>query len=282
VELEIYRPLFALSVHRVNSRTHRKLLIVDGRIGFIGGMGIGDEWNGNASSPQEWRDLHYRVEGPVVAQLQGAFNDNWLKTHHEVVQGIDYFPALSAKGSTSAQVFFSSPIKGRASVELMYHLAIASARQSLDIENAYFLPDRRLLEALVGAAQRGVRVRILMPGEHIDQKAVRRASRKRWPKLLAAGVELYEYEPTMIHSKLLIADRQFVSVGSANLDPRSLRLNDEANLCALDPEFARKQTSIFERDLASARRVFGKERHPVSHLPEAPVQAVQTPLEPQL
>lgn len=282
VDLVMYRPLVGPTFHRFNARTHRKLLIIDGAIGFTGGMGIGDEWNGRAASPDEWRDIHYRVEGPVVAQMQGAFNDNWLKARREVVQGSEDFPALAAKGSSDAQFFFSSPVKGRASVELMYHLAIASARRSLDIANAYFLPDDRMTEALTAAARRGVRVRILMPGEHMDQPAVRRASRKRWPKLLKAGVELYEYEPTMMHTKLFIADGRFVSVGSTNLDPRSLRLNDEANLDVLDSTFARQQTAVFEKDLASSRRVTKEDQGPFSRLFQAPVQAAQTPVEPQL
>ena len=281
VRLEIYHPLLFLDPRRANHRTHRKLLIVDGRVGFIGGVGIADEWAGDAKSPQEWRDLHYRVEGPVVAQLQGAFHDNWRKTGGAVLQGPQYFPPLAPAGQAAAAVFLSAPRKGDTDVELLYHLAIASARRSLLIANAYFIPDDSMVEALGAAARRGVRVQVLMPGEYIDQKAVRRASRKRWPELMAAGVELYEYAPTMMHSKLLIGDGLFVTIGSANFDPRSLRINDEANLNVLDASFAAEQTRIFQGDLRRAVRVTGDEGG-VKKLPEAPVQAVQAPLESQL
>lgn len=282
VELERYHSLLGPRLHRFNFRTHRKLLIVDGRVGFIGGVGIGDSWNGNGNTPEEWRDQHFRVTGPVVGQLQAAFNDNWLKTRRELLQGPDYFPPLAPTGHVTAKAFFSSPLQGRASVELMYHLAIASARESLLIENAYFLPDDDLVEALCAAARRGVKVQIIMPGEHMDQKAVQRASRKRWPRLLEAGVELFEFQPTMIHSKLLIADGLFVSVGSANFDPRSLRVNDEANLAVLDSAFARRLTGDFRRDQAQSRRVDPAEFHVVRKLTEAPLQTVQLPLEGQL
>jgi cardiolipin synthase len=278
-ELNVYHPILWLDPRRANHRTHRKLLIVDGRVGFTGGVGIGHEWEGRASSPEEWRDVHFRVEGPVVAQLQAAFQDNWLKTGGTVLQGSGYFPPLAPVGSAAAAMFYTSPRAGQTGVEVMYHHAIASARESLLIENAYFVPDRSLVEALVAAAQRGVKVQILMPGEHIDQKAVRRASKKRWPELLRAGVELYEYGPTMIHSKLLIADGRFVSVGSANFDPRSLRINDEANLNVLDTNFAGEMTRIFRADLRHAERVT---REDAGSPAEKPVQVAQTPLEPQL
>jgi cardiolipin synthase len=278
VDLVIYHSPWWLDVRRNNHRTHRKLLIVDSAIGFIGGVGIADYWKGNASSPEEWRDLHYRVEGPVVAQLQAAFQDNWLNARRELLPADSSFSAARRAGDVKAAAFYSSPLRGRASLELMNHLAIAAARKSLLIANAYFLPDRIMVDALCAAAQRGVRVRILMPGKHMDQKSVRRQSRKSWRRLLAAGVELYDYEPTMIHSKLLISDGLFVSLGSGNLDPRSLRINDEANLNVLDANFAREQTRIFETDLRHARPVVLRG----SEIVELPVQAAETPLESQL
>jgi len=281
VRLETYHPLFWFEPHRYNDRTHRKLLIVDGKLGFIGGVGIGDGWDGSARSPKEWRDIHYRVEGPVVAQMQAAFGDNWIDTHHEVLQGRDQYPPLAPVGSVSAKVFLSAPQNGRSAVELMYHLAIASAQRTLLIENAYFLPDRVLVEALCQAARRGVQVHILMPGEHIDQKAVRRASRKRWPEMIKAGIHLYEYQPTMVHTKLLIADGLFTSVGSANFDPRSLRINDEANLIVLDAGFAREQTIDFHRDLRRSEEVTLDKSGKIHPL-EVPLGVVQTPLESQL
>ena len=281
VQLAIYHPILWPDPRRYNNRTHRKLLVVDGKVGFIGGVGIADQWSGNAQSPEHWRDNHYRIEGPAVAQLQAAFADNWLKAKNELLHGPDYFPPPARAGAVDGTVFHSSPRHGNTDVVVMYHLAIASARQSLKIENAYFVPDRDTVDALIAARRRGVRVELILPGRHMDQKAVRRASRKRWKRLLEGGVELYEFQPTMLHSKLLIADALFVSIGSANFDNRSLRLNDEANLNVLDAGFAREQTQLFERDKAQSVKVT-LENYRKGVLTEKPVQVVQTPLESQL
>ncbi|MDB6155672.1 MAG: cls [Chthoniobacteraceae bacterium] len=281
VQLEIYHPIWAPDFWRINSRTHRKLLIVDGRIGFIGGVGIGDEWRGRPGGAVQWRELHYRVEGPVVAQMQAAFNSNWFKLHHDVILGAGYFPALPAVGTAQAGVFYSAPQHGRYAVGLMYHLAIAGARKSLLIENAYFVPDDALATALCAAARRGVKVQVIMAGRHIDFPAVRLASRKRWPQLRAAGVELYEFRGTMLHSKLLVADGLFVSVGSANFDPRSLAINDEANLNVLDLEFAREQSRVFQRDLQRSRPV-NLNSFTANRIIELPLRWLQAPFEDQL
>ena len=280
VMLELHHRIWWVDPRRYNYRTHRKLLIVDGRVGFIGGVGIADHWDGRAGGPDEWREMHYRVEGPVVAQLQGAFLENWVKARGELLQGPAHFPAPSNAGSALAAAFHGSPRRERFAAELMFHLAIASAQRTVRIINPYFIPDEELCEALCAAAQRGVKVQIIVPGEHMDQKAVQRASRKRWPRLLAAGVELYEYQPTMIHTKLIVVDDHFASVGSTNLDPRSLRINDEANLNVLDDAFAREQTRHFMRDLARSRRVPADA--PSVGLIETPAQILQTPLESQL
>ncbi|HEX8373216.1 MAG TPA: phospholipase D-like domain-containing protein [Chthoniobacterales bacterium] len=279
VDVHVYHPLLWIDPFRTNHRTHRKLLIVDGKVGFIGGVGIGDDWQGHAQDEKHWRDLHYRLRGPVVAQLQGAFLDNWLKGRREMVQGPAYFPALGPAGTVMATAFSSSPLRSRYSAELMYHLCIASAKKSILIENPYFLPDRVMVDALANAAQRGVNVQIIVPGKHIDQKAVRRASRKRWPRLIKAGVKLYEYEPTMIHTKLLIVDSQFVSIGSTNLDPRSLRINDEANVNILDPAFAKTQEAIFAKDLQTTEPV---KLDSSGDVIDAPLTLIATPLEGQL
>jgi cardiolipin synthase len=281
VELELYHRIWYPDPRRYNNRTHRKLLVIDGKVGFIGGVGIADSWQGNAQSPEHWRDLHYRVEGPVVAHLQSAFMDNWLKTRGVLLHGPDYFPALTRVGSAKAAAFHSSPRKGSVGVVLMFQLAVASARESLQIANAYFVPDEHNVQALIDAARRGVRVELIVPGRHIDQKAVRRASRKRWGRLLAAGVKIYEYQPTMMHAKLLIADGLFVSVGSANYDNRSMRLNDEANLNVLDPAFAAEQGRIFARDRAQSVLVTEENLRERS-LTSVPLQVAQTPLEGQL
>jgi cardiolipin synthase len=281
-QVALFHPLWSADLWRMNNRTHRKLMVVDGRIGFIGGVGISDEWRGRASRPGQWRELHYQVEGPAVAQMQAAFQANWCKTTSEVLLGPGYFPAAAAVGPARAGVFFSAPQRGRYAVGLMYHLAIAGARKSLRVENAYFVPDKALTDALCNAARRGVKVQVIMPGPHIDFNIVRIASRKRWPRLREAGVELFEYRASMLHAKLLVADDLFVSVGSANFDPRSLAINDEANLIVLDRGFAREQARIFAADLRRSTPVRISTRFHPRRLLELPLRWLQTPFEPQL
>jgi cardiolipin synthase A/B len=253
--VERYHPLKWYHLARMNNRTHRKLLVVDGRIGFTGGVGIADNWDGNADSPDHWRDSHYRIEGPAVAQMQAAFLDNWIKTTGDVLQGEGYFPALESEGDADAQVFTASPNGGGDSMLLMYLLAITAAEESIDLSAAYFVPDELARTALVAALRRGVRLRIIVPGTEIDREVVRKASRASWGELLEAGAEIHEYQPTMFHCKTLIVDRRLVSVGSTNFDNRSFRLNDEANLNVYDPAFAARATEVFERDLGRSRRI---------------------------
>jgi cardiolipin synthase A/B len=253
VEIVKYHTAFWPDPRRYNNRSHRKLLIVDGKIAFIGGAGIADQWLGNADSPQHWRDNHYKVTGPVVAQLQATFMTNWLKTRGSVLHGSDYFPPLTNTGPDLAQSIRSSA--RNENLNLMYLLAIASAQKTLRIENAYFLPDELIRKGLVNAARRGATVEIIVPGKHIDQKLVRAASKRHWPELLKAGAKIYEYQPTMMHVKLMIVDDTFVSVGSGNFDNRSIRLNDEANLDVLDRNFAAQQTRLFEMDKRQSREV---------------------------
>jgi cardiolipin synthase len=254
VQIVNYHTAFRWDLRRFNNRTHRKLLVVDGRVGFIGGVGIADEWSGDAGSPEHWRDNHYRVTGPVVGELQGLFLDHWLKTKGELSTGPDYFPPLASAGPYRAQAFKSSPEFGGNSVSLMYHMALASARKSILVENAYFVPDEMARRDLMDAARRGVRVEVLVPGPHIDQKIVLLASQRHWPELIKAGVRIYEYQPTMVHVKLLIIDGVFTSVGSANFDNRSARLNDEANLNVISAGFAAEQARLFENDKRHSRQ----------------------------
>jgi cardiolipin synthase A/B len=252
-EVAKYHSVFWPDPRRYNNRTHRKLLIIDGKIGFVGGVGIADLWTGNADSPQHWRDNHYKVIGPVVAQLQATFATSWLKTRGQVLHGADYFPALAPTGPYLAQAIRSGA--HNENLDLMYLLAIASAQKTLRIENAYFLPDDLMRKELTEAAKRGVNVEVVVPGKKIDQKLVRLASRRHWPKLIRAGVRIFEYQPTMVHVKLMIVDDVFVSVGSGNFDNRSIRLNDEANLDVLDRSFAVQQTRLFETDKRRSRQV---------------------------
>ena len=250
-----YHPVKWFTLDKLNNRTHRKLLVVDGRVGFTGGVGIADPWQGDAEDPKHWRDTHYCVEGPAAAQLQAAFLDNWLQTCGIVLSGEEFFPPLEALGSSHAQVFKSSAREGSESVRLMFILSFAAARKSIRIESAYFVPDDRVVAELVAARERGVSVEILVPGQHMDHDVVRAASRSRWGGLLEAGVWIGEYQPTMFHCKLMVVDDVWVSVGSTNLDGRSLRLNDEANLNVLDAPFAAEQSAMFAADRAKSREV---------------------------
>jgi cardiolipin synthase A/B len=255
VQVVKYHPLRWYSLGRLNNRTHRKLLIVDGRVGFTGGVGIADEWLGHAQDPEHWRDSHFRLEGPAVAQMQAAFVDNWIETCAELLHGEEYFPSIDPAGPHAAQVFKSSADEASESVRLMYLMAIAAAERSVRVANAYFVPDSLAVDTLVAARRRGVSVEIVVPGRHIDSKVVRRASRSRWGRLLEAGVAIYEYQPTMFHVKVAVVDDLWTSVGSTNFDNRSFRLNDEANLNVFDADFARAQARVFEDDKARARRI---------------------------
>jgi len=255
VEVERYRPLRWYSLARMNHRTHRKLLVVDGEIGFTGGVGIADEWLGNAQSPQQWRDSHFRLEGPAVAQMQAAFMDNWMKTKSTVLHESEYFPQLKPAGESWAQVFKSSSREGSESARLMYLFSIASAEQSLRLANAYFVPDNLAIDALLAARRRGVDVQIIVPGKHTDEPLVRRASRGRWGRLLEAGVQVFEFQPTMYHCKVMVVDGVWTSVGSTNFDSRSFRLNDEANLNVFDREFAAREIRNFADDQDRSKQV---------------------------
>ena len=255
VQIEKFHKPHWYNLARLNNRTHRKLLVVDGQVGFTGGVGIAPQWMGNAQDPDHWRDSHYLVRGPVVAQMQATFLDNWLKVTGKVLHGARYFPHIAPAGAQKAQMFSSSPSSGSESMQLMYHLAITAAERSIDLSVAYFVPDELTQKHLMDALARGVRVRFITPGEHTDTDTVKAASRATWGPLLQAGALIYEYQPTMYHCKVMIVDQLLVSVGSTNFDNRSFRLNDEANLNVYDAAFARRQTEVFEEDLKRSRRV---------------------------
>ncbi|MDO9096160.1 MAG: phospholipase D-like domain-containing protein [Rubrivivax sp.] len=255
VQVQRFHPPHWSNWGRMNNRTHRKLLVVDGRVGFTGGVGVAPQWTGHAQDPDHWRDTHFEIEGPVVAQMQSVFIDNWIKVTGLVLHGPDYFPVLQAAGPAQAQMFSSSPSGGSESMQLMYLLTVTAASRSIDLSAAYFVPDDLTLKALRDALKRGVRLRIVVPGKHIDSDTVRMASRATWGPLLQAGATIAEYGPTMYHSKLMIVDGLLTSVGSTNFDNRSFRLNDEATLNIVDSAFASAQTATFEADLALAHRV---------------------------
>jgi cardiolipin synthase A/B len=257
VQLQRYHKPVWWHFARLNNRTHRKTLVIDGRVGFTGGLGVADQWLGNAENEQHWRDTHFRVQGPVVAQIQSVFIDNWIKATGRVLDGEEYFPDLSPPGKSAgamgAQMFRSSPTGGSESMQLMYLISITSAEHSILLSNAYFVPDRLAVDALVEAAKRGVDVRVIVPGTLIDTETVRKASRGLWGPLLEAGVKIAEYQPTMFHVKCLVVDSCLVSVGSTNFDNRSFSINDEANLNVFDQAFAEEQERVFEMDWAKSK-----------------------------
>lgn len=255
VEVEKYHSLRWYNLDSINNRTHRKLLVVDGRIGFTGGVGIADKWDGDADSPDHWRDTHFRVTGPVVAQMQATFVEHWLSTHGVLLQGQTYFPELARTGEMPAQMVRSSADDGTESIRLMYLLSIAAARHSILLSNSYFIPDDLSVRTLIEAQRRGVDVQIVVPGSQIDSEAARAASRSKWAPLLEAGIAIYEFQPTMFHCKVMVVDDRWVSVGSTNFDSRSFRLNAEANLNVLDRGLALQERRAFEKDRQRSRAI---------------------------
>jgi len=253
--VEWFRPLGPLQWDRANHRNHRRILVVDGRVGFTGGSGVSRKWMGNGRVADHWRETDARVQGPVVESLQGAFAENWLEATGIVLGGEAYFPRPVAEvGDVYAQVVRSSPVGGSFAMYTMFLLAVAAARRSILITNPYFVPDDRMEEALLEAVQRGVRVAVLVPGA-IDHNLVRQASRGKFGKMLRAGVEIYEYRAALLHAKTMVIDGVWATVGSTNLDNRSFAGNDELNLVVYSRAVARRLEAVFADDLARARRV---------------------------
>jgi cardiolipin synthase A/B len=254
IQFRRFRPLNWHNLAIFNNRTHRKILVVDGRVAYTGGAGIADAWDGDAQDTQHWRDNQYRLEGPAVASMQSAFMDNWLQADLKVMIGDDYFPRLESVGNVCAQVFPSGPTTGSDSARLMYLLSISCACRSIRLGQAYFIPDKLSIETIVDACRRGVKVELIIQGPtdailnvHCTWFLLR--------PLLEAGVEVYEYNTALYHVKTMIIDELWVSVGSTNFDTRSFRLNDEANLNVLDRDFANYQVELFERDKTQCRRI---------------------------
>jgi cardiolipin synthase len=256
VSVCFFRPPKPYAVRRLQYRNHRKLLIVDGTTGFTGGVGIAEEWTGNAEDPDHWRDTHVRVTGPVVRGLQGAFAENWLECTGDVLAGDRYLPYIEPiEDGGPMQVMRSSATVGDSNAEALIYLAVAAAKRSIELTSAYFVPRPAFTEALVEAANRGVRMRILVPGSHIDKQFVRTAGRAAYDDLIGAGIEIYEYCPTMLHAKTLTVDEIWSSVGSVNFDNRSFQLHDEVTLCVQSERFAGQLHRVFERDLENSERI---------------------------
>lgn len=255
VDVRLYHPLNLRNLLRFNVRDHRKIMVVDGRIGYTGGCGVADFWMGDAQSPAHWRETHYRLTGPVVAQLQRNFNQNWVKCGGEKLSGNHFYPDLKRTGTMKAQAYNASPIEKNYAIPYIYRQAIASARKNIIIKNSYIFFDRAMMKAVIDARKRGVHVEIIFAWEHTDAWPLRHLSIYQYHKLLKAGVHIYEYRPSMIHCKVMVIDDLLCIIGSANIDPRSLYINDESNVNILDHNFAKKQLDIITKDKLSSQRV---------------------------
>jgi cardiolipin synthase len=250
-----YHPVHWYTLRRANNRTHRKSLIVDGSVGFTGGAGIADHWLGHAEDPDHWRDTQIRLEGPAVTTLQSGFASNWLETTGELISGPTYYPDHKPSGSLAVQSLLSSPESGASTVRIMYYLSIVSARRSIFIANPYFIPDDQAIDILIEAKKRGVDVKIMITGTHNDNILARYNSTRLYGRLLEAGIEIYEYDRTMLHHKFMVCDGLWSTVGTTNFDNRSFAHNDENNVSVYDPAFAAKWEEIFRRDLAGCHRI---------------------------
>ena len=255
-----YHPIRWYTLPRINNRTHRELIVVDGKVGFIGGAGFGDHWmydHGPGGKKRRWRDTMVRVEGPAVRDLQAAFAENWLETSGEVLADMEYFRWCEEAGDSAAMVVASSPSTGRsARNRMIFQTLLASAQKSIHITTPYFLPDRYARAELVRAVEeRGVEVKVIVPGKHSDHLITRRSSRRLFGKLLRAGAKIYEYQPAMMHTKALLVDGMWSVVGSTNFDHRSFGINDEVNLAVFDVETAARLERDFAEDVASSKAV---------------------------
>ncbi|HEY8180935.1 MAG TPA: cardiolipin synthase [Thermoanaerobaculia bacterium] len=257
VQVRRFHPLRFSNLGRMNNRDHRKLAIIDGRIAYIGGFGFAKEWEGHAQDRDHWRDTGLRVSGPVVNRIQGAFCENWIEETGEVPAGEKYFPHLGAAGPTQAHVAYTSPNGSVSSVQVLYYLAITSARREIIIQNPYMLPDDEAIAALGDAVQRGVDVKIMVPATgSTDSPIVQHASHHQFGALLKNGVKIWEYRPTLLHQKIIVVDGIWSCVGSTNFDDRSFQLNDEISLGVFDRNIANGLRTAFANDLRGA-----KERH---------------------
>ncbi len=250
VQLKFYNTFNILRPLAYQHRTHRRVLVVDGRVGFCGGAGWAYNWTGNAQDPNHWRDTQYELRGPVVAQLQDNFADNWRELTGTTLRGSDYFPALKNCGPLVAQMIAGSPMKQRDTIGSTNLIAIRAARNSILVEHSYFLPTAELSTALLDAAKRGVKVEVILPGSITDMPFAKEIMQGTLRRMMKAGIAIAEFEPTMMHGKLMVIDDFLVIAGSGNFDPRSFFINDENNLHVLDAAFAKEQRRMFERDKA--------------------------------
>jgi cardiolipin synthase len=253
--VELYQRLKWYRLSRLNNRTHRELLVVDGKVAFIGGAGVGDQWAKGEHGKTPWRDTMARVTGPVVSSIQGVFAENWIECCGEILCGPEYFPDLRKCGGTSAILVKSSPADRATACRVIFQMMIESAGKHIRITTPYFLPDKALRKAFIATAARGVTIEIIVPGSHTDQRWVRLVSRRKYNELLRAGIRIYEYRAGMIHAKVLNVDDLWVVLGTTNFDNRSFEHNDEVNVAIRDEEFSARLTADFLCDLKSCEEV---------------------------
>ena len=255
VNISIFRPPSWYQLRKLNNRMHRRVLVVDGTLGFVGGVGIADVWTGDAEDPSHWRETHLRIEGPAVTDLLGAFLENWTEATGGLL-GAAHVPELVPfEDGVPLQVMRSTPIGGATALTQLFYAAIAGARQRLWLTTAYFAPDRAFEDALCVAAQRGVDVRVLVNGHRVDKEVARQAGHRSYGKLLEAGVRIYEYDKTMLHAKVLLADDCWANVGSGNFDSRSFDLDLEINVAIFDRGLVKELETHFREDLDASRQI---------------------------
>ena len=255
VAIAHFHPLRFGNLARLNNRDHRKLMIIDGRIGYIGGFCIADEWLGNARHKKEYRDTGLRIAGPIVNRLQAAFAENWIEETGFIPAGDKYFPKITPDGPTSAHLAYTSPDGSISSVQILYYLAIKAARREILIQNPYFLPDGAGIAALAEAVKRGVDVRIMLPSDDAtDSAIVQHASHHHFGTLLQRGVKIYEYDKTLLHQKVMVVDGLWSAVGSTNFDERSFEINDEVSIGVVDPAIAAQLRTAFFADLKHSKQ----------------------------
>ena len=252
VKFTYYHPTHSWRVDRSNRRSHRRILVVDGKIGFTGAIGFAQKWSGHAQDKDHWRDTQMRIEGPLVGQMQAAFQEHWVKTFGEALSGADQFPALAQAGDMKAQLVTSRSFS-MAPVPLVEAIAFTAAQKRIYITNAYCTPTSDQVEQLVKAVRRGVDVRILLPGSNNDQPMTKSAGRTAYGKMLEGGVKIFEYQPTMIHEKSMVIDGLFSMFGSSNLDARSSEINEELDVVVYDQKFGHEMEAVFAKDLAQSR-----------------------------
>jgi cardiolipin synthase len=268
VKVKEYHPLHIANLGKLNNRDHRKIVVIDGKLAYVGGHCFVDTWLGNAEDKEHFRDISARVAGPVVAQLQSAFSENWLEESGEVIGGDEYFPDIEPVGDTKAHVVYVSAAGSPSAVELLHYMALHAAQKSITIQNPYFLPDKSARDVMIDAVRRGVNVRVMIPHETAsDAPLVQHASHHHYGTLLKGGVRLFDYRKTLLHQKVMTIDGCWSSVGSTNFDNRSFEVNDEVSMVVYDERIAGQLEEIFEKDLAEATEVKLEEwrRRPAMH-----------------